>query len=82
MMTTSYQKSIKLFRLRLKILNIQLNALLVYNGPYIKTKIRTYGDKIYTDFCGLNILEDDIVSESFTVISIDSLLATENKYHL
>ena len=66
----------------MKILNIQLNALLVYNGPYIKTKIRAYGDKIYTDFCGLNILEDDIVSESFTVISIDSLLATENKYHL
>ena len=82
MKTTSYQKSIKLFRLRLKILNIQLNALLVYNGRYIKTKIRTYGDKIYTGFCGLNVPEDDIVSESFTVISIDSLLATENKYHL
>ena len=30
----------------------------------------------------LNVPEDDIKCESFTVISIDSLLAYENKYYL
>ena len=48
----------------------------------IKTKIRTYGDNIYTNFCGLNVPEDDIKFESFTVNSIDSLLIYKNKYYL
>ena len=35
--------------------NIELNALSVYDDRYIKTKIRTYGDKVYTNFRGLNV---------------------------
>ena len=62
--------------------SIELNALPVYDDSYIKTKIRTYGDKVYTNFHGLNVPEDDIEYESFTVISIDSLLVYENKYYL
>ena len=62
--------------------NIELNALPVYDDRYIKTSIRTYGDKVYTNFRGLNVLEDYIECESFTVISIDSLLIYENKYYL
>ena len=62
--------------------NIELNALPVYDDRYIKSKIRTYGDKIYTNFCDLNVPEDDIECESFTVISIDSLLIYENKSYL
>ena len=54
--------------------NIELNALPVYDDRYIKTKIRTYSDKVYTNFRGLNVPEDDIECESFTVISINSLL--------
>ena len=57
--------------------NIELNALPVCDDRYIKTKIRIYGD-----FCGLNVPEDDQECESFTVISIDSLLVYENKYYL
>ena len=53
--------------------NIELNALPVYDARYIKTKIRATGDKVYTNFYGLNVPEDDIECESFTVIS-DSLL--------
>ena len=30
--------------------NIELNALPVYNHRYIKTKIRLYRDKFYTNF--------------------------------
>ena len=37
----------------------------------MKTKIKSYGDKVYTNSCSLNVLEDDLKCESFTVISID-----------
>ena len=62
--------------------NIELNTLLVYDDRYIKTKIRTYSDKVYTNFYGLNVPEDDIERQSFTVISIDSLIVYKNKYYL
>ena len=54
--------------------DIELNALPVYDDRYKKNKIRTYGDKSYTNFRSLNVPEDDIEQESFTAISIDSLL--------
>ena len=56
--------------------------MLVYDDIYIKTKIRTYGNSVYTNFRGLNVPKDDIEWESFTVISIDSLLVYENKFYL
>ena len=62
--------------------SIELNALPVYDDRYIKTKVRTSGDKVYTNFRGLNVPENDTECESFTVISIDSLLVYENKYYL
>ena len=62
--------------------SIELNALPVYDDRYIKTKIKTYSDKVYTNFRGLNVPEDDIGCESFTVTSIDSLLIYKNKYYL
>ena len=48
--------------------NIELVLLLVYDDKYIKTKIRTYGDKVYTNICSLNMPEDGIECESFIVI--------------
>ena len=54
----------------------------VYDDRYIKTKIRTYRHKVYTNFRCLNVTEDDIECGSFTVISIDSLLVYKYKYYL
>ena len=48
----------------------------------IKTKIRTIGDKVHSNFRGSNVPEGDIECESFTVISIDSLLVYDKKYYL
>ena len=62
--------------------NIELNALPVYDDRYITIKIKTYRDKVYIYFRGLNMPEDDIECESFTVISIDPLLVYEKKYYL
>ena len=60
----------------------ELNALPVHDDRYMKTKIRTCGDEFFTNFRGLNVPEDDIECESFTVISTDLSLAYENKYYL
>ena len=46
--------------------NIGLNPLPVYDDRYIKTKITTYEDKVYTAFHGLNVPKDDIECESFS----------------
>ena len=48
----------------------------------IKTKIRTYGDKVYTNFRCLKLPKDDIESEFFTVSFVHSLLLYSKKYHL
>ena len=44
--------------------------------------MRAHGDKVYTNFRGLNVSEDDVECASFTAISIDYLLIYENKYYL
>ena len=62
--------------------NIKLNALPVYYDKGIKTKVRTLGDPVYTNFPGLNMTEDDKKYGSFTVISIDSFLAYDNIHYL
>ena len=68
------QKNINIWT-KIEDLNIiELNALPVYDERYIKIKIRTYGDKVYTNFRGSNVPGDDIKCESFAVISIDSLI--------
>ena len=62
--------------------NIELKALPAYDDRYIRNKIRTYGDKVYTNFRGLNVPQDGIECKSFTVMSIDSLLVYENRFYL
>ena len=62
--------------------NTESNDVPVYDDRYIKNKIRTYGYEVYTNFLGLNVQEDDIEWESFTVISVLSLVVYENKYYL
>ena len=62
--------------------NIQLNALPVYDDRYIKTKIKTYDDQIYISFRGFNMPGDDIESEYFTVIYMDSSHVYDEKYYL
>ena len=58
---------------------IKVKTLPVYDDGYIKTKMKTYGDKVYTTLRGSNVPEDDIECESFTFNWIDSLLVYENK---
>ena len=61
--------------------NIDLNALPVYNDRYVKTTIRTYSNKVYTNFRDLNVPEHNVEYEVFTITSID-LLIYGNKCYL
>ena len=58
--------------------NIELDTLPVYDDRYIKTKIKTHGDKVYTNFPGLNVPEDGVECKSFShfyfLIICDSFL--------
>ena len=46
--------------------SIELNALPLYDDPYIKTKIRKCGDQVYTNFRGLNVPQDDTECRSLS----------------
>ena len=48
----------------------------------MKTKIRTYGVKVYTIAHGLNMPEDSVEYKSFAIICIGILLFYEKKYYL
>ena len=52
---------------------LESNALPVDDDRYIKTKIIKSGDKVHTIFFGLNLADDGVKCESFTIISINSL---------
>ena len=79
-MKRSYQKNRAIWTKIEDLKNIKLKALPVYDDRYIKTKITTLGDKVYTNFCSLNVPEDDIECEAFTVVYIDSLLVYDKKF--
>ena len=50
----------------------------VYGDRYIKTTMRRYGDEGYTVFCALNVPEDGVEYDFFTIISIDPCLWEQN----
>ena len=78
-----YEKLLEKYRaIWTKIEYLKNIKLKVYDDRCIKTKIRTFTDKVYANFCDLNMPEDDIEYESFTVISIDYLLVYESKCYL
>ena len=72
----------KTFRINIEDLqNAGLNALIVYDDKYVKTKLRTYGNKVYSNFHGVDVAEDAVECEYFAIIFINSLLVYENKYY-
>ena len=54
-----------------------MNGLPDFDDRYIKTKIRTDGDKVYSNFHNVNVPRDGVECESF-----DSLLVYDNKFYL
>ena len=59
--------------------NAILNSLLVDDERYKQNKIKTYADKIYTNFHSLDVSKDDRECKCFTLIYINYLTDYENK---
>ena len=57
----------------------RIKYLPVYDDRCINTKLRTNDDNVYANFCSINVPEDDMECESYTVFSICSLLVYEKK---
>ena len=74
-----HTKKIKKYK---DIKNIDLDDLSIYDSRYIKTKTRTYGDKVCTNFQELDVSERGVECKYFTVVSVDSLLVCDNIYSL
>ena len=58
--------------------SVKLNSLPVCVDRYIKTKIKTNDDKVYTNFRAIFVPEVGVECESFTIFYIDSLLVYES----
>ena len=57
----------------------ELNSGLVYNDKYIKTKIKIYNDKVYTNFQHNKIPKDNEYRVRLSVISLDSIFVNSDK---
>ena len=51
----------------------------MYNNKYIKTKIKVYNDKVYTNFQHNKIPKDNEYSACLSVILLDSIFVNTNK---
>ena len=55
------------------------NSELVYNNKYIKTKIKIYNDKVYTNFQHNKMPKDNEYCACLSVILLDSIFVNSNK---
>ena len=64
-------------------MNIELDSELVYsdNDKYIKTKIKSNGDKINTNLQGKRILKENESYKCLTLILIDSVIRVNKRYY-
>ena len=57
----------------------ELNSEPVYNDKYIKTKIKIYNDKVYTNFQHNKIPKDNEYCACLSVILLDSIFVNSDK---
>ena len=65
------------------LMNIEFDSKPVYgdNYKYIKTKIKSYGDKINTNFQGKKIPKEDAPYKSLSLIVLDSVIKVNKRYY-
>ena len=66
-----------------KLLKIELNSKLVYDDDekYIKTKIKTYGDSIITNFHNKKMPKEKAPCKCLSIIMLDSVIKANKKYY-
>ena len=52
------------------------------NDKYIKTKIKSYGDKVNTNFQGKKMPKENASCKCLSLIILDSILRVNKRYYL
>ena len=65
------------------LMNIKFDSEPVYddNHKYIKTKIKSYGGRINTNFQGRKIPKENTSYKCLSLIMLDSVIKVNKKYH-
>ena len=65
------------------LLNIKFDSEPVYgdNDKYIKTKIKTYGDKVNTNFYSKKISKENAAYKCLSLIILESVVRVNKKYY-
>ena len=65
------------------LMNIEFDSEPVYgdNDKYIKAKIKSYGDKVNTNFQGKKILKENVSYKCLSLIMLDSVIRVSKKYY-
>ena len=65
------------------LLNIEFDSEPVYGDvdKYIKTKIKTYGDKVNTNFQGQKVPKENASYKCISLIMLDSVIRVNKKYY-
>ena len=63
--------------------NIEFDSEPVYgdNDKYIKAKIKSYGDKVITNFQGKKIPTENVSYKCLSLIMLDSVIRVSKKYY-
>ena len=77
------KKSTKIWERVSSLMNTKLDSKPVYgdNDKYIKTKIKTYGDKVNTNFQGKKVPKENASCKCSSLIMLDSVIRAHKKYH-
>ena len=65
------------------LLNIEFDSEPVYGDvdKYIKTQIKTYGDKVNTNFQGQKVPKENASYKCISLIMLDSIIRVNKKYY-
>ena len=65
------------------LMNIELDSKPVYgdNDKYIKAKIKSYGDKVNTNFQGKKIPKENASYKCLSLVMLDSVIRVSKKYY-
>ena len=73
------KKYLKIWNRIKNLIKKELNSEPVYNDKYIKTKIKIYNDRVYTNFQHDKIPKYNEYCACLSVILLDSVLVNSNK---
>ena len=73
------KKCLKIWNKIKSLIKKELNSEPVYNNKYIKTKIKIYNDKVYTNFQHNKIPKDNEYCACLSVTLLDSIFVNSNK---